>query len=85
MSVTLTRQWTGGKARHHHHAMEEVREDTRDFVVRHVGPDDDPQQPEAAPGASPTSTACTSAIERTAASPNRGTPHSRACRTVVAP
>ena len=48
MSVTIIRQWTGRGARYYHYdTVEEATEDTRDFIVRNVGPDIDPQQLEA--------------------------------------
>lgn len=48
MSVTIIRQWTGRGARYYHYdTVEEATEDTRDFIVRNVGLDIDPQQLEA--------------------------------------
>ncbi|GAA1766326.1 hypothetical protein [Kocuria aegyptia] len=48
MSVTIARQWTGRRARFHHYdTVEEATEDTRDFIVRQVGEDIDPQRLEA--------------------------------------
>ncbi|MEX5298159.1 hypothetical protein RCG67_05200 [Kocuria sp. CPCC 205292] len=45
MSVTIIRQWTGRGARYYHYdTVEEATEDTRDFIVRQVGEDIDPQQ-----------------------------------------
>lgn len=45
MSVTIIRQWTGRGARYYHYdTVEEAVEDTRDFIVRQLGEDIDPER-----------------------------------------